>query len=108
MGEVKTLDVLPGEGEEQTVKRRRVRETCYECGEPAHYKVTFLLDGARGNPASNAYGKDDCSWCKDDCRFACRVHKDEVRRHPPDGYCECSTFPATERFAHMFLRWEKA
>ena len=108
MNEVKTLDTLPGEGDVQTITRRRVRETCCECDEPAHYKVAFLLDGARSNPASTAYGQDDCTWCEDDSRFACREHRREVQRHPPAGYVECSTFPATERFAHMFLRWEAA
>ena len=107
MREIQTLEVLPGEGDVQTITRRRVREVCRECDEPAHYKVSFLLNGYRNNPASTAYGRDDCSWCEDDHCFACREHKDEVRRHPPNGYCGASTYPATERFAHMFLRWEE-
>ena len=107
MERVETMDVLPGEGDERTTTLRRVREECVECGAPAHYRVAFLLEGVRTNPASAAYGKDDCTWCEDDHSFACREHKLAVQRHPPDGYREGSTFYATERFAHMFLRWEE-
>ena len=100
-----TLEILPGEGETQTVVRTRIRHECYVCGEPAHYKHTYLLDGARRNPASSAYGKDDCSWCEDESRFVCTEHKNE--RSAPEGYSWCSTFSATERFAHMFLYWRE-
>ena len=100
-----TLETLPGEGETQTVVRTRIRHECDVCGESAHYKHTYLLDGARRNPASSAYGKDDCSWCEDESRFVCVEHKND--RSAPDGYSWCSTFPATERFAHMFLYWQE-
>lgn len=96
-----TLDVLPGEGEKKTKTEIRVRVECDECGEPAHYKHTYLLPHCRSNPASTAYGRDDCSRCEDTARFTCKkCHKPSV-----DGYGWCSTFPASARYAHMFLEW---
>lgn len=102
MSETKTLDVLPEEGDVETITRKRIRHECEECGEPAHWRVTYLLEGTRGNPASAAYGKDDCSWCSDLDSFVCKEHRTWAA---PDGYVPCSHFPATEQFAHMFLEW---
>lgn len=99
-----TLDVLPGENEIVTETFRRERRTCDECGESAHYKCTYLLDGARSNPRSAAYGCDDCTYCEDDCRFACKEHREKVWNSPPEGMGRCSAFPATARLAHLFLR----
>jgi hypothetical protein len=96
---------LKGEDDVQIITRRRVRYECHICGEPAHFKHTFLLEGARRNPASSAYGKDDCSWCEDDSLFVCKDHEKE--RTPPDGYSWCSTFTASDRFAHLFLYWKE-
>ena len=93
-------------GEERKTKEICVEHVCEECGEPAVYKHTYLLEGARRNSASSAYGKDDCSWCEDECRFACEEHKDEVRRDNPRGMSWCSTYPR-KNFEHMFLYWEK-
>lgn len=107
MNRVETLDVLPGEGDIQTITRRLVRETCVECDKPAHFKVSFLLAGYRCNPASAAYGKDDCSWCEDDHCFVCREHRDMYVHNPPAGYASASIYPATKQFKHMFLRWEE-
>lgn len=101
-----TLDILPGEGDIETVTRRRRRHECGICGAPAHYKHTFLPQGARSNPASSAFGRDDCSWCGDACQYVCREHLEEGRETPPRGMCWCSTFPASERFKHLFLYWE--
>lgn len=98
-----TLDVLPGEGDEKTVRSIRCRHDCCECGEPAHFKHSYLLDGTRNNPASSAYGMDDCSWCSDKDEFTCKT----CRKSTIDGYKWCSTFPASERFAHMFLYWRE-
>lgn len=98
-----TLDILPGEGKVETETYQWERHLCNECGEPAHYKCTFLYEGYRTNRASSAYGHDDCSWCVDEYAFACEKHRVEVRDNPPDGMVECSVFPASERFAHMFL-----
>ena len=101
-----TLETLPGEGATEIVVKTRMRHECDVCGEPAHYKHTYLLEGARRNPASNAYGKDDCSWCEDESRFVCAEHKND--RQAPEGYSWCSTFPASDRFAHMFLYWKES
>ncbi len=99
-----TLDELPGEGEVRRTTQVRVRRHCAECGEPAHYKHTFLLPNARRDPASNGYGRDDLSWCEDEAVFACRDHKRELQQLR--GYELGSTFFATERFAHLFLYWK--
>ena len=101
----KTLDLLPGQGDVKTTTQKRVRRICDICGEDAHYKHTWLLKGTRSNPASKAYGRDDCTWCEDDCTFTCRECKNKAR--PPEGYVTCSIFSAVERFAHMFLYWEE-
>ena len=100
-----TVDVFEAEGIEQVVRNVRTRRACEECGEPAHFKHTFLLEGYRRNPASSAYGRDDCSWSEDAALYSCRAHKEDIR--PPDGYEMASIFPATERFAHLFLYWRE-
>ena len=97
----KTLKRLPGEGKVCYNVVKQCRRECDICGEDAHYKHTWLLKGTRSNPASKAYNRDDCSWCEDNRTFACRKCTDKVR--PPDGYVTCSVFPASTRFAHMFL-----
>lgn len=98
-----TLELLPGEGEIETVTSRHIRIGCDQCGEPAHFKHTYLLPNGRSNPASKAYGHDDCTWCEDDNAYTCLTCK----RPTIEGYGWCSTFPASARFAHMFLKWEK-
>jgi len=103
-----TLDNLPGEGEEKVVIRKiRCRRECDNCGEPAHYKITFLLPNARSNPASKAYMHDDCSWCEDASQFSCKNGKCLEAMRKMEGYGECSTFPASANFAHMFLYWHE-
>jgi len=103
----KTLDVLPGEGEVKryVVTETKMRQKCGECGEPAHYKHTFLLPNARRNPDSSAYRRDDCSRCEDERCFVCRECYLKSQPYTPkmDEYIWCSTFPASERFAHLFL-----
>lgn len=77
---------------------------CENCGDPADYKFTYLLPNYRGNPASSAYCKDDCSWCSDYHTYSCK--NCSQGRHPPlDGYEQCSRFEKSERFAHMFQNW---
>jgi len=100
-----TLDKLVGEDDIETITRTRKRRVCEICGEPAHYRVTFLLLHARSNMDSKAFGRDDCSFCADAELFACREHQEEVESHPPEGMSYCSTFSASARFAHMFLYW---
>jgi hypothetical protein len=97
----KTLNELPEEGKTFVSVQRQYRQECGACGEYAHYKHTWLLKGTRSNPESEAYGRDDCSWCEDDCTFACPECTSKIR--PPEGYVTCSIFPASARFAHMFL-----
>ena len=81
---------------------------CDICGLPAAFCITFLLTGnCRANPASNAYGRDDCSWCSDAEAFACRRHEREVRKNPPAGMSECSIFPL-KKFKHMGFYFVKA
>lgn len=99
----KTLDILPDEGKIETITRKRVRISCDECGEPAHYKHSYLLPNARSNPASSGYGGDDISWCSDESAYTCR----ECKKPVIDGYDWASTYSACERFAHMFLKWEE-
>lgn len=104
---IETLDTLDGEGKTETITRVMKRHTCDNCGEPAHFKHTFLLPNARSNPASKGYGKDDISWCSDEYQFSCKDEKCQREMGKMDGYRWCSSFPANERFAHMFLHWEE-
>jgi hypothetical protein len=104
------METLVGEGEVKIVRKERVRCECGYCGEPAFYKNTYLNDGehgARRNPASTAFGKDDCTWCSDFDDFLCpECHQRDEKDNVPDGYGWCSTFQA-DRFPHMFLRWQE-
>lgn len=100
-----TLDKLPEEGNVKIVKRTMACRSCDNCRDPAYYKHTFLLPNARNNPASKAYGKDDCSWCSDEEQFACKKIECQNQMRRLEGYSWCATFPAITRFAHMFLYW---
>ena len=81
------------------------RRECEVCGELATWRHTFLLENCRSNPASSAYGRDDCSWCSDAEAFACDEHKDAVVRDScPLGMGWCATFPYSN-FKGMFLYW---
>ena len=93
-------------GEERITKEICVERECDECGEVAKWKHTFLLKGSRNNPFSRAYGRDNCSWCEDETKFACEEHKELVRKNPPIGTSWCSTFPR-DKFEHLFLYWQK-
>ena len=90
-------------GEDATRMQVRTRVECDYCGELATRKRTFLLTGMRRNPASSAYGRDDCSRCSDAHEFLC----DGCRGKTPDGHIKCSVFKVGETLAHMFLRWEE-
>ena len=80
---------------------------CEVCGLPAVWRVTYLVAGnCRANPASSAYRKDDCSWCWDYETFACRRHKEELIRNPPNGYTWCTAFPLA-KFKHMGFYWKR-
>ena len=106
----KEEEMLEGEGETKTFIKTRVRQECENCGEPATQKHTYLNDGptgARNNPASSAYGRDDCTWCSDYDLYLC----DDCKRisyevNIPRYYHWCSTFKI-ERMPHLFLCWEE-
>lgn len=105
---VETLDTLPGEGVSTTTRvaltRTCVRAGCDICGEPAHFRFTYLFGpNPRTNPASSAYHRDDCSFCEDAHAFGCREHQNAYRQLAPENMEWCSTFPATERWKHLFL-----
>lgn len=87
----------PQIGDKRITTEVYTRRDCDFCDKPATNKVTFLLENARNNPASSAYGGDDISWCSDgDPRFACDDHKDMARREPESGYEWCSTYGVGE------------
>ena len=92
---------LKGEGETVIVRKTRVRRSCDQCGAHATRKQTFLLENARNNPASSAYGGDDVSWCEDAHEYLC----DDCTPDVPRGHKTCSQFLVGDRFAHMFLEW---
>lgn len=99
---------LKGEGETKTILKTRVRQECESCGEPATEKHTYLddgLTGARNNPASSAYNRDDCTWCSDWDLFLCNdCKKQECEQNLPAYHHWCSTF-TVERMPHLFLYW---
>lgn len=57
--------------------------TCIVCGEPATHEAYCLLPNYRSNPASSAYGKDDCVRCFDKKVPCCEKHMDACT---PNGY----------------------
>ncbi len=89
------------------------QEKCFECGEPATHKITYLLDNARSNPQSSGYRKDDISWCSDDQCFACDEHKEKAIHNPPDGMGWGGDFNAgkegelVEGNQHWICNWVK-
>ncbi len=101
---------LPGEGEIKTIVKTCVRRECENCGEPATQRHSYLNDGpcgARNNPASSAYGRDDCTWSSDHDLYTCNTcTQRECSNSIPSGYNWCSTFKV-ERFPHMFLVWKE-
>jgi hypothetical protein len=99
--------VLTGEGQVTTFKRRAIRIPCGKCGEDAVRRHTYLLPNFRTNPNSSAFRHNDCSWCCDHQEFTCLECYPDHRHPCVTGYEWCSTFPANERFAHMFLRWKE-
>lgn len=98
------------EGDVRVIKKTAVSRECENCGERATKKLSYLLENFRSNPASRAYGRDDCSWCSDLDIFCCDSEecKRELHRGRPDGYYSgYSTWSRGERFEHMFLEWKE-
>jgi len=93
-------------GDIRITKQIRRWHECQECGLPAKYRISFLLDGFRHNPASSGYGRDDCSWCSDLEVFACTKHKRELEIAPNGYHYGCTTF-TLKRMKHMGFYWEK-
>jgi hypothetical protein len=87
-------------GEIETIKYRWNWHECQVCGMPASWEVNYLAKDGRRNPASSAYGKDDCSWCKDATGYACRKHQTEVERDYPEGMSWASSF-SLKSFKHL-------
>ena len=100
MSDEKEYVPLKGEGDVQYIKRTRSRHDCDVCGEPADFRISFLLENARSNPASSGYRGDDISWCSDAERYVCAEHREE--RSAPNGYRWCSTCDLS-KFPHMGL-----
>lgn len=97
-----TLDKLPREGVGRTTIEHLERKLCEECGEPAHFKRAYLLEGYRHNIHSSAYHRDDTIWCCDLAVFLCR----DCSPSTPPGYDPgYSLFPANEKNAELFLYW---
>ena len=96
---------IKGEGDFRV--SMRVRRECFNCGDPATMRHTFLLPNARTNPASFGYRKDDVSWwCSDRDVHSCEECKRDAERFgESEGLKWCSTFTLGDRFAHMFLEW---
>ncbi len=90
------------------IERKRVAwHECQVCGMPASWRIAYLVHNGRSNPASRAYGRDDCSWCSDAETYACKKHQKEVERDAPDEMSWCASFPL-KNFKHMgFYLWEE-
>lgn len=94
------------EGQVRTIRQVLKRRLCERCDKKATFKLTFLLPHARSNPASAAYGKDDCSWCSDTAVFVCHTHEKEryvIAKELGMGWC--AEFEYGERFKHLFEYW---
>ena len=73
---------------------------CDSCNRPAKYRLTFLFEHFRGNPASNAYQKDDCSWCSDLDVFSCERCKHTLSQ-APRGYDSGYGIMPLKKFKHF-------
>ena len=99
-------DKLPAEGSRRV--QELVRRECDVCGEPATHRITYLVAvNCRSNPASAAFGRDNCSWCSDAESYACKEHVKQIERDAPHGMSWCTTFDAVGRYDHMLLRWQE-
>lgn len=94
--------VLKDEGSMRTIVEMRVRKSCESCGEPAVHLYWYLYENFRRNPQSNAYGKDDCIWCKDIEVALCAECKPITPGGCGSGYTQ---FTVSEGMAHLFLEW---
>lgn len=94
-------------GQTETVTKIARWHECDECGNPASHRITFLLENARRNPASSAYGRDDCSRCSDLDAYACKKHLETTIRTPPPSYSWCAHI-ALRSHKSMGFYWQEA
>lgn len=97
------VEKYPNEGKVTVKVMKTVRRECEFCGNAACYRHGFLLERFRSNPASSAYGRDDCTWCEDDKTYTCANIDCVQQAKPPDGYVGGTRFSAVEQYGHMFL-----
>jgi len=87
-------------GEIKITKQIARWRECECCGKPAKYRLTFLLEHFRSNPASKAYQRDDCSRCSDLDVFSCERCKHTLSQAPHGYDSGCGTFPL-RKFKHL-------
>jgi len=94
-------------GTRRVIEQVYLRYECENCGEPATSRHTYLMPGARTNPQSAAYGRDDVSWCSDHEVLTCdKCTKADHEESVPYGYRWCASFSG-ERFLHMLHFWSE-
>lgn len=86
----------------KTTIQHQERHRCESCGSIAEFLRTYLYENYRTNPASSAFGRDDCSRCSDVKVFVCRDCRPATPPGCDPGY---SQFEASAKFAHMFVYW---
>ena len=79
---------------------------CEECGNPAKYLITFLFEHFRGNPASKAYQRDDCSWASDLDVFSCEDCRRTLSR-APKGYDSGYGLMPLKKLRHIGFYWKQ-
>lgn len=92
-------------GEKRTFTEIASWHECEVCRLPAAYRLTFILRGGRQNPASTAYNRDDCGWCSDLDKYACRKHQMQLWVWH-GAYESCASFQL-KHFRHMGFYWRR-
>jgi len=87
-------------GEVEIIKQVVKWRECEGCGRPAKYRLTFLLEHFRSNPASKAYQRDDCSWSSDLDVYSCESCKRTLSQAPHGYDTGCGIMPL-KKFKHM-------
>lgn len=98
---------MPRPGERRTTTEEYRRRECYNCGEPATIRHGFLFHDYRRNPASTAFGRNDCSYCTDAERYACGACDRTVRCPPRGMEWASSTLHKPTLNDHLFHEWVK-
>ena len=79
---------------------------CENCGRPAKYRITFLLEHFRSNPSSKAYRRDDCSWSSDLDVFSCENCKHTLSQ-APHGYDSGYGIMPLKNCRHLGFYWKQ-